>query len=77
MRIFVVDDEKEIADLIEVYLKSEGYEVVKCYNGRQALEKIQNESFDLAILDVMLPYKSGDNVLSELRAFSSLPVIVL
>lgn len=77
MRIFVVDDEKEIADLIEVYLKSEGYEVVKCYNGRQALEKIQNESFDLAILDVMLPDVDGFTLCCEIRKRYKFPVIML
>ena len=57
--ILVVDDEQSIADLIEVYLKSENYNVMKFYNGRDALQCIEKESIDLALLDVMLPDVSG------------------
>ena len=53
--ILIVDDEKEIADLIEVCLQNDGYTVQKCYNGIEALKYIETKSFDLAILDVMLP----------------------
>ncbi|HBC94420.1 MAG TPA: DNA-binding response regulator, partial [Pelotomaculum sp.] len=54
-KILVVDDEQSIADLIEVYLKSENYHVLKFYNGHDALQCIEKENIDLAILDVMLP----------------------
>ena len=54
-KILVVDDEKEIADLLEVYLKNDNYIVHKYYNGIEALECIQKTEIDLAILDVMLP----------------------
>ena len=54
-KILVVDDEKEIADLIAVYLESEGYTVFKCYTSQDALECIRREELDLAVLDVMLP----------------------
>ena len=57
--ILIVDDEKEIADLIELYLQGEDYQIVKCYDGTQALEAIRNQSLDLAILDVMLPGIDG------------------
>ena len=57
-RILVVDDEKEIADLLEIYLKSEDYDVLKCYDGTSAAELILTEQVDLAILDIMLPGKS-------------------
>ena len=50
--ILVVDDEQEIADLVELYLKNEGYTLYKCYDGAQALEQIAARPFDLAILDV-------------------------
>ena len=53
--ILVVDDEKEIADLVEVYLMSDGYQVHKFYNGKDALECIAHTKLDMAILDVMLP----------------------
>ncbi len=52
-RILIVDDEKEIVDLIEVYLKNDGYSVKKFYNGAEALTFAQSNEVDLAILDVM------------------------
>ena len=58
-KILVVDDEKEIADLLEVYLKNDNYIVHKYYNGIEALECIQKTEIDLAILDVMLPDIDG------------------
>ncbi len=58
-KILVVDDEKEIADLLEVYLKNENYDVHKCYAGNEALECVRNTPFDLAVLDVMLPDMDG------------------
>lgn len=63
--ILIVDDEKEIADLIEVYLKNDGYTVHKFYNGLDALECIETQKMDLAILDVMLPDIDGFRILSE------------
>ena len=77
MRIFLVDDEKEIADLIEFYLKNEGFHVIKCMDGKTALEKIRTESFDLAILDVMLPEVDGFTLCSEIRKKYNFPVIML
>lgn len=58
-KILVVDDEREIADVVELYLKNENYQVVKCYNGRDALEAVEKEKPDLALLDVMLPDIDG------------------
>ena len=58
-KILVVDDEKELADLVEVYLKNDGYTVYKCYNGTDALKFIESTSLDLAILDIMLPDIDG------------------
>ena len=58
-KILVVDDEKEIADLIELYLTNEAYEVRKFYNGTDALAWLESETPDLAVLDVMLPDMSG------------------
>ena len=57
--VLVVDDEKEIADFIELYLKNENYQVCKFYNGAGALECVKQEQIDLAILDVMLPDIDG------------------
>ena len=58
-KILVVDDEMEIADLIELYLRNENYTVFKFYSAQSALECVQKEEIDLAILDVMLPDISG------------------
>lgn len=77
MRIFLVDDEKEIADLIELYLKNEGFDVIKCMDGKSALEKIRTQAFDLAILDVMLPDVDGFTLCSEIRKKHKFPVIML
>ena len=57
--VLVVDDEKEIADFIELYLKNENYNVHKFYNGKDALACVEHENIDLAILDVMLPDIDG------------------
>ena len=66
-KILVVDDEKEIADLLEVYLKNDNYIVHKYYNGIEALECIQKTEIDLAILDVMLPDIDGFRICQKIR----------
>ena len=76
-KILVVDDEKEIADLIEVYLKNEGYEVYKCYSGNAALQCVQTQSLDLAVLDVMLPDVDGFTICQKIRESYFYPIIML
>ena len=75
--ILVVDDEKEIADLLEVYLKNEGYTVFKFYSGDEALSCIENTALDLAILDVMLPDTDGFQICRKIREKYFFPVIML
>ena len=75
--ILVVDDEKEIADLVELYLKNEGYEVCKCYNGTDALECVEHTELCLAILDVMLPDMDGFTICKKIREKHFFPVIML
>lgn len=58
-KILVVDDEKEIVDLVSLYLKNEGYEVAAFYSGVEALAHVKHERFDLAILDIMMPEVDG------------------
>ena len=65
--ILIVDDEKEIADLIEVYLKNDGYSVYKYYNGMDALKCIEATKLDMAILDVMLPDIDGFHICQKIR----------
>lgn len=76
-KILVVDDEKEIADLIEVYLKNDGYTVYKYYNGIDALKCINEQDLDLAILDVMLPGIDGFHICRKIREKYYYPVIML
>ena len=76
-RIVIVDDEKEIADVIELYLKNEGYEVFKFYNGMDTLDCLEKQEVDLAILDVMLPDVDGFTILQKIREVHKFPVIML
>ncbi len=75
--ILIVDDEKEIADLIEVYLKNDGYNVYKFYNGIEALKCIEETKLDLAILDVMLPDVDGFHICKKIREKYFYPIIIL
>lgn len=77
MRILVVDDEKEIADLIELYLTGEGYDVTKAYDGTEGCALIDKNEFDLAILDVMLPGADGFALCSRIREKHHYPIIML
>lgn len=76
-RILIVDDETEIADLIETYLKNENYTVFKFYTAAEALECIRTTDLDLAILDVMLPDMNGFAVCQKIREHYTYPVIML
>ncbi len=76
-RILIVEDEEKIARFIELELKHEGYEVSKCTNGREGLAEAQKGSYDLMLLDIMLPELNGFEVLRRLRRTSALPVILL
>ena len=76
-KILVVDDETEIADLIEVYLNNDGYTVYKFYNGVDALKCIEETEIDLAILDVMLPDIDGFRICQKIREKFYFPVIML
>ena len=78
MSILIVDDEKEIADLVEVCLKNEGFSVLKFYEPQKALDMIkQNKEIELAVLDVMMPQIDGFSLLSEIRKEYTYPVIML
>lgn len=75
--ILIVDDEKEIADLVELYLLNEGYTVFKFYDAHAALACIESEHLDLAILDVMLPDIDGFSICTTIRKNHRFPVIML
>ena len=76
-KILVVDDEREIADLVEAYLKNEGYPVFKAYTGAEALEIVTRESLSLAILDVMLPDIDGFTLCQRIREKYLFPILML
>ena len=75
--VLVVDDEKEIAQLLDVCLRSEGFETVVCYTAQQALQAIEHEKIDLAILDVMLPDGDGFSLCREIRKKYYYPIVML
>ncbi len=75
--ILVVDDEPEIADLIEVYLQNENYTVYKFYSAIEALACVQNTRLDLAILDIMMPDMNGFTLCRRIREQDTFPVIML
>ena len=80
LKILVCDDERHIVRLIQVNLERQGYTVVTAYDGKEGLEKIKSEKPNLVVLDVMMPYMDGFEVLKNLRRepeFESLPVIML
>jgi two-component system response regulator VanR len=76
-KILIVDDETAIADLVEVYLGNEGYEVFKYYNAADALECVNREDISLAILDVMLPDMDGFTLCQRIRKKYLFPIIML
>ena len=76
-KILIVDDEQEIADLVEVYLKNENYAVFKFYTAQEALNCIEATELDLAILDIMLPDTSGLSICQKIRETHTYPIIML
>lgn len=77
INILIVDDEQPIADLIEVYLKNENYNVYKFYTGKEALACINTVPLDLAILDVMLPDTDGFSICQKIREKYFFPILML
>ena len=75
--ILVVDDDKEIVKAIEIYLNKEGYNIIKAYNGEEALKKLEENEIHLIILDIMMPKKDGIETLKEIRKGKTIPVILL
>lgn len=78
-KILVCDDENDIVKALEIYLTSEGYEVIKAENGKEALEILENESGDISLilLDVMMPVMDGITTMKHLREKYNIPVILL
>lgn len=76
-KILVVDDEQEIADLVAIYLENEGFTVYKFYNPTEALNCIQTETLDLAVIDVMMPEIDGFTLCRKIREMHQYPIIML
>lgn len=77
-KILVVDDDKEIVELLSIYLKNEGYEPVTAYSGKEAITKLTTTpDIALMILDVMMPNMSGIDVIKEVRKDSDIPIIIV
>jgi DNA-binding response OmpR family regulator len=76
-RILVVDDEPHILTFLTIKLKASGYEVITANNGQEALAQVQGQEPDLLVLDVVMPRMDGFETLKRIRAFSSVPVIIL
>lgn len=76
-QILVVDDEKEIADLVTLYLENEGFRVFKFYSSEKALECINSQSIDLAVLDIMMPIIDGLKLCRKIREHHHYPIIML
>lgn len=78
MKVLVVDDDKEIVELLNIYLKNEGYEPVSAYSGKEALTKLStNPDIACMILDIMMPQMTGIDVIKEVRKDSEIPILVV
>ena len=77
LKILIVEDEKPISDIIAFNLKREGWDTVQAFDGKEGLEKALSESFDIILLDIMLPEMDGFEVLSKIREKSEVPVIMV
>lgn len=75
--ILVIDDDKEIAELVEIHLVSDGYEVFKAYNAKQGFEILEKEDIKLIILDIMMPGTDGLSMCKTIRENKTIPIIML
>ena len=76
-KILVCDDDKEIVEAIDIYLTQEGYEVLKAYDGIQALKILEQDSVDLLVIDVMMPKLDGIRATLRIRENNNMPIIIL
>ena len=74
--ILVCDDDKEIVEAIEIYLAQEGYNVIKAYDGEQAIRALKENDIQLLIIDIMMPKLDGIHATLKIREYSSIPIII-
>lgn len=77
LRILIVDDDREIVDSIAIFLKADGYEVYKAYNGLEALDIVLNKEVHLLLLDIMMPELDGIKTLLKVRESKNIPIIMI
>ena len=77
MNILVCDDDKEIVNAIEIYLRNEGYEVFKAYDGMEALQIVEKEDIHLILMDIMMPKLDGMRTTMKIREEKNIPIIML
>ena len=77
MKILLVEDDLEISKLLAEFLQENGYEVFCQYDGLHVLDCLRENKIDLILLDIMLPYRNGDTVLTAVRECSTVPIIVI
>ena len=75
--ILVVDDDKEIVESIEIYLRNEGYKVFKAYDGLEALDILTNEEIHLILMDIMMPNVDGIEATMKIREDKNIPIIII
>jgi len=75
--ILIIEDSKDVNLMLAEALVDAGYHVKSAYTGIEGIKEIKNNTYDLILLDIMLPYKSGDEILKEVREFSDIPVIII
>lgn len=75
--ILIADDEMEILELIELYLMKDGFNIIKAYDGQQALEEIKKGNVELAIIDIMMPKLNGFQLIKKIRKEYNIPLIIL
>lgn len=76
-KILIIEDDIEICNLLKEFLEENGYNIKTANTGINGMRELKNAVYNLVILDLMLPFKSGDEILRELRSFSNIPVIIL
>jgi len=76
-KILIADDEAEIRQLLRLYLEKDGYSVIEADNGRKAIDIIEKDGVDMAILDIMMPELNGYQVVQKIRAASNIPIIMI
>jgi len=77
IKVMIVDDEPHIGQLLNMYLRKEGYQTTVCTKSKDALNKLHDDEYDIVLLDWMMPVMDGMEMLAEIRKFSHMPVIML